>query len=208
MDMSNVQINTLHETDPESLEKATREIVQDVLAGREERFEELFNLYHNRVYALAWSMTQNYDDAMDIVQECFLRSFRALNSWKGRAKFTTWLHRITVNAAIDYIRREVRHRNRRLEALGDPDRDDEVLRLAEGVNRKTPLTELQRKELRKRIFQAISQLGGRQKRCFILRYFGGLSIREVASVVGCGEGTAKRHLFRARERLRQMLISE
>lgn len=160
------------------------------------------------VFILAWNLTGNYDDSMDVVQECFLRVFRALCSWKKKAKFATWLHRIAVNTAIDYIRREAKHQAKRRTFSGDESMDEEIERLAQGVETRTPLTELQQKELRMRIFQAVNQLAARQRRCFILRYFSGLDIREIAQVVGCGEGTVKRHLFRARKRLQQWLLPE
>jgi len=186
-------------------EREIRDIVEAVLRGDTEKFGRLFDLLHNRVYALAWNLTGNYDDAMDVLQECFLRAYRALSSWKGNAKFTTWLHRITVNTAIDYIRREARHHDKRITGADDEETDKEIQNLCEGVERRTPLMEAERKELRRRLVHAINQLRGMQRRCFILRYFGNLPLKEVALIAGCGEGTIKRHLFRARERLRQLL---
>jgi RNA polymerase sigma-70 factor (ECF subfamily) len=206
MELDNVQIEVTNSGYSDISEEMIRSIVRDVLAGKNERFEELFGLYHGLVYGMAWNLTGNYDDALDVTQECFLRAFRALCSWKGKAKFSTWLHRIAVNTAIDYIRHESKHHFRRIESGGDEDQDKEVQIISQGVESQTPLTKLQQKELRLRIFRAINDLKGRQRRCFILRYFADLSIREVAVVVGCGEGTAKRHLFRARERLRNLLM--
>ncbi len=201
-----VQLNTSCEITPEVSEAHIREIVNAVLAGETERFGEIFNLFHKKVYALAWNITGDYDDAMDVVQECFLRTFRALSSWRGRAKFSTWLHRIAVNTAIDYIRRQSKHYVRRLTPTGEEEQDDKIQRLAEGIETKTPATELERKELRQTLMRAIAQLRGRQRKCFLLRYFADLPIKEVAQIVGCGEGTVKRHLFRARKHLRQILM--
>lgn len=207
MELDNVQTNVSNSGYADISEEMIRTIVRDVLAGNIERFEELFGLYHGLVYGMAWNLTGNYDDALDVTQECFLRTFRALCSWKGKAKFSTWLHRIAVNTAIDYIRREAKHHAKRIESRDDEDMHKEFHGLFQGIESQTPLTKLQQKELRLKIFKAIDQLKGRQRHCFILRYFADLSIRELAVVVGCGEGTAKRHLFRARERLRCLLLS-
>jgi RNA polymerase sigma-70 factor (ECF subfamily) len=208
MEGDNVQLNTNTGRTPDVSEQALQDIVKAVLAGKKERFEEIFVLFHNMVFFLAWNLTGNYDDAMDVVQECFLRVFRALCSWKKKAKFATWLHRIAINTAIDYIRREAKHQAKRLTSSGFEDMDEEIDRLAQGVETRTPLTELQQKELRRRILYAVNQLGGRQRRCFILRYYSDLDIKEIAQVVGCAQGTVKRHLFRARKRLQEWLIPE
>jgi len=208
MEGDNVQLNTNTGRTPDVSEQALQDIVKAVLAGKKERFEEIFVLFHNMVFFLAWNLTGNYDDAMDVVQECFLRVFRALCSWKKKAKFATWLHRIAINTAIDYIRREAKHQAKRLTSSGLEDMDEEIDRLAQGVETRTPLTELQQKELRRRILYAVNQLGGRQRRCFILRYYSDLDIKEIALIIGCGEGTVKRHLFRARKRLQEWLIPE
>lgn len=206
MELDNVQFNVSNSGYSDISEDMIRTIVRDVLAGKSERFEELFGLYHGLVYGMAWNLTGNYEDALDVTQECFLRTYRALCSWKGKAKFSTWLHRIAVNTAIDYIRREAKHHSQRIESGNDEELDKEIECISQGVESQTPLTKLQQKELRLRIFRAVGQLKGRQRRCFILRYFADLSIKEVAGIVGCGEGTAKRHLFRARERLRSLLL--
>ena len=207
MDEDNVKLNETFQ-DKEEFERRIRSIVKAILSGESERFDEIYAFYHNRVYALAWSLTGNYDDAMDVVQESFLRTYRALGSWKGRSRFSTWIHRIVVNTSIDFIRREARHHVKRLSSGGNEQLEEKVHKLIQGVETRTPFSELERKELRCRIFLAINQLGGRQRKCFILRYFGHLSIRDVASVIGCGEGTVKRHLFRARQNLKQLLILE
>jgi len=193
------------EDTPRETEEKVRAIVKDVLDGDHERFGEIIRIYENRVFSIAWNLTGCRDDAMDIFQECFMRIFRALSSWKGKARFSTWLHRIATNTAIDFVRREARHQHKRVVTSGNEDMDREIELLAEGVNPLTPLEELKRRELRARIFEAVSQLEGKQRECFILRYFADLPVSEVAATIGCGEGTTKRHLFRAREKMKALL---
>jgi len=205
MQALDVQSN-MTEGSHEAPEKEIRAIVEAARGGDVRYFEKIFTLFQNRIYGLAWNLTGNYDDAMDVVQECFLRAYRALGSWRGKAKFSTWLHRITVNTAIDFIRREARHQAKRISPQEGEDMDERLRILCDGVERRTPLTELEQKELRRRIMCAINRLKGMQRHCFVLRYFSDLPLKEVALVVGCGEGTVKRHLFRARERLRELLV--
>ena len=200
-----VQFDIPHEESREEQEKRVRKIVKAINSGDVQQFDEIFNIYQNLVFALAWKITGNYDDSMDVVQECFIRAFRALGCWKGKARFYTWLHRIAVNTAIDYIRKETKHKRQRITASDKENSEQEIKKLMEGVSPKTPLTEMKRKDLRRQLFCAINSLKGKQKQCFILRYFADLPIKKVASVAGCGEGTAKRHLFRARKRLKAIL---
>lgn len=195
----------MQDSAPDVSEKEIRDLVDAVLRGDRKKYGELFELFQPQVFSLAWNLTGNLDDTMDIIQECFLRAYRALSSWKGNAKFATWLHRIAVNTAIDFIRREAKHHDKRLEASQNEDDDEEIQNLCEGVERRTPLTELQRKELRKKIFTAVALLPDMQRRCFVLRYLGDMSTREAAEIFGCSEGTVKSHLYRAREFLKQAL---
>ena len=196
----------MQDSAPDVSENKVRALVEAVLHGDRKKYGELFELFQPLVFRLSWNLTGNFDDAMDIVQECFLRAYRALSSWKGKAKFSTWLHRIAVNTAIDFIRREARHHEKRMEGSPYEEEDEEVQSLCEGVERRTPLTELQQKELRTKIFTAVSFLPKMQRRCFVLRYLGDMSIREVSEILGCSEGTVKSQLHRARVFLKSALV--
>ena len=194
---------------------ATHKVVEDdlyittreILRGDKERFEEIVERFRMYVYQIAWKMTTNYDDAMDITQEVFLRVYRALSSWKGRSKFSTWLHRIAVNTTIDYLRRNSRYAKTFVEGQEREDSEDLDRKLREGVTHETPSRALELKELRCAIYSAVVKLPGRQRKCFVLRHYYGLPIKEIAEILGCSEGTVKRHLYRALQRLRTLLKS-
>src|SRR5215218_3204141 len=83
-------------------------LVQQAIAGSREAFDEIVFLYREQVYATTWQLTRNTEDALDVAQEVFLRAYRALGSYKGRARFSTWLHRIVLNTCVDHLRREKR----------------------------------------------------------------------------------------------------
>ena len=163
---------------------ATHKVVEDdlyvttreILRGDKERFEEIVERFRMYVYQIAWKMTTNYDDAMDITQEVFLRVYRALSSWKGRSKFSTWLHRIAVNTTIDYLRRNSRYAKTFVEGQEREDSEDLDRKLREGVTHETPSRALELKELRCAIYSAVVKLPGRQRKCFVLRHYYGLPI--------------------------------
>lgn len=183
-----------------------RELRDAILAGQKERFEEIVDLFRQRVYNIAWRTCQNQDDAFDVSQEVFLRAYNALKSWHGRARFSTWLHRIAINASIDFIRRQSKHRNH-TESV------DEMApeRVAAIEARRTPHDEPRRqaytKELRAEIYAAVRKLPVQQQRCFVLRHYHECPLREIASILHISEGAVKRHLHRAARRLRTELAA-
>lgn len=180
---------------------------QEILKGNTERFEEIVERFRMYVYQMAWKVTSNYDDAMDITQEVFLRAYRALSSWKGRSKFSTWLHRIALNTTIDFLRRTRRHAREFVRGAEDENSEDLHRKLQEGVTHETPSRVLELKELRCAIYSAVAKLPSRQRKCFILRHYYGLPIKEISEILGCSEGTVKRHLYRSVQRLRILLRS-
>jgi RNA polymerase sigma-70 factor (ECF subfamily) len=179
-------------------------IVRDVLAGNREAFDEIVFLYSDQVYATAWQLTRNADDAMDVTQEVFLRVFRALGSFKGTARFSTWLHRIVLNTCVDFVRREKRHRQGRV----DPDEREEDGEQDRDLDRSTPGTQretAQFHELQASVVGALGKLSAKQRQVFLLRYYNELSLKEIAEVLRCSVGAIKRHLYRAQVRLSELL---
>ncbi len=190
-------------------EQELRDAVADVLAGNKDRFEVIVEAIGPQIHAVAWKLTQDTDDALDVSQEALLRIYRALPAWKGRCKFSTWAHRVVLNTGVDFLRRQSKHYRGRVEVPA-PEENDEAQEPQEwgGVTYYTAADALERSEIRRRIQQALVFLSARQRKCFVLRHYHDLSIREVAEVMGTSEGTIKRHLFRACRRLRELLGRE
>lgn len=193
--------------DSEATDRKLRQAVDAVLGGRPERFDEIVAAIGAQIHSVAWRLTQNADDALDVSQEALLRIYKALPAWKGHCKFTTWAHRVVLNTAVDYLRRQSKHYRGRVEAASPAEEKDEPYEPQEweGVTHYTPADAVERSEVRRRILQALELLSARQRKCFLLRHFQELSVREVAQVLGTTEGTVKRHLFRACRRLRELL---
>jgi len=183
-----------------------RDLVAAVLAGETVRFEEIVTLFRDRIYRIAWKMAQDHEDALDIAQEVFLRAFRALRSWHGRARFSTWLHRIAVNASIDFIRREAKHSDS-TESLDEMEPEHRSAVEAKCARADHPRHRAYVAELRREIFDAVHRLSPRQRRCFVLRHYHECAIRDIAAALGITEGAVKRHLHRAVRRLRRDLAA-
>jgi RNA polymerase sigma-70 factor (ECF subfamily) len=179
-------------------------LVDQALAGRQDAFEEIVFRFRDQVYATAWHLTHNTEDAFDVTQEAFLRAYRALSSYKGRSQFSTWLHRIVLNTGIDYIRREKRHRHISTDDRTGPEDNARQENLQETVE-PTQRTHIYNVELQRKVLSALDELSARQRQVFMLRYYHELDTKETATVLKCTEGSVKRHLFRAQNRLKELL---
>lgn len=184
--------------DPETLR-----LVELARAGQQDAFADLVFRFRDQVYATSWHLTRNTEDALDVTQEAFIRAYNALGSYKGRSRFSTWLHRIVLNTGIDYLRREARHRHVSTdEPLGT---DEQAGGKVEASIAATQRDVVYEKELHRQVLAALDKLSSRQRQVFFLRYFHGLDTKETADVLKCTQGSVKRHLFRAQIRLRELL---
>lgn len=183
-----------------------RELAAAILAGNTARFEEIVLLFRDRIYRIAWKMAPDHEDALDITQEVFLRAFRALKSWHGRARFSTWLHRIAVNASIDYIRRRAKQRDM-TDSLDEMPPENLAAVEARNVPADQPRRLAYARELRREIFDAVRRLPRSQRRVFVLRHYHDCPLRDIAAVLNITEGAVKRHLHRATRRLRKELAA-
>ena len=158
----------------------------------EAAFKELVERYKTQVAALAFKMVGDYEDAKDICQIVFVKTFYNLKRFDPKKKFSTWLYRITVNSAIDYWRRYRKHKHEDLE-------EAEVRPLAAGA---TPEAVYLRKDAADRIRKALEVLGPKQRSIFVLRDMEGLEIGEVATIMNMPQVTVRWYLHLARTRVR------
>ncbi|HNQ90418.1 MAG TPA: sigma-70 family RNA polymerase sigma factor [Verrucomicrobiota bacterium] len=178
------------------------ELVRLAQEGEALAFEELVARHRDKVYARAFSMMRNEDEAVDLCQEAWVKGWQRLRQFHGEASFLTWMTRIVINLCLDALRRQKRFRSESIEQL-----DDE----AGGVERQMPVftvnpTEgLEREEVRKRIDAAMARLSDAHRTVLILHEFEGLEYREVAKRMGCSIGTIMSRLFYARRRLAGLL---
>ena len=180
-------------------EKTDEQLVDAFKNGDEKAFEIIIYRYKHRLTRLAWSVVHNEDDAMDIVQESFIKVYRKLHSFQGTSKLYTWLYRIVMNHSIDYVRKRPSAVIVSVdEMLHEPASRDKSMR---------PDINLLNKELNKKIFEAVDKLPEKQKKAVILREVEDLSYNEIAEIMSCTVGTVMSRLYYAREKLREILKS-
>jgi RNA polymerase sigma-70 factor (ECF subfamily) len=160
-------------------------------------FEELVRLTSADTYTLAYRLMGNEDDARDVVQEAYLRGYRGIAKFRGDARFTTWMYRITANCAVTHLERRRRHRH---EELGD----DEPL--ADTSPDHDPQARADASALRDELTLALQELPPRLRAVIVLRDIYDLPHEAIAAELGISESAAKVRLHRARRRLRERLF--
>ncbi len=166
--------------------------------GNNKAFEQLVKMHDKKVYALALHFTGSDDDAKDVYQEVFIRVFKSLKSFEQKSQFSTWLHRITVNVCLTYKTREARHNHIPLET--EEDELSPINTLAD--NSLSPEREVESGDIGEHIQECIGKLPEKQRMAFLMKHTQGLKFREIAERMGCEEGTVKRYVFTATQKLK------
>ena len=165
-------------------------------------FEELFERYSRRIYALTYRMTANRQEAEDILQDVFLRAYEYIMGYRRISNFYPWLCRVAINLAMDYHRSS--HSRESLE-FGEGG-----IGLSANIARSNPQSAVESKELVEQINAAVETLPLRQRQVFALKNVAGLSHKEIALVLGCSQDSVRANLYQAvrklREKLRKYLV--
>jgi RNA polymerase sigma-70 factor (ECF subfamily) len=182
------------------------QMIASIIAGDSHLFHELIRPYERRVYVMALSFLHNEADAEDAAQEAFLKAFRNLASFRGEAKFGTWLVSITLNEA----RSRIRHRDTlKMESLDEPSDDQGHTSPALLRDwREIPSEALERKEVSHLLQQAVTALPVIYREVFVLRDVEGLSVNEAAGALDISIASVKVRLHRARMMLQKALAPQ
>jgi RNA polymerase sigma-70 factor, ECF subfamily len=176
------------------------ELVTLSQGGDLDSFNQLVLRWERPIYALAYRVIGREEDARDVAQETFLRAFRALKGFKGQAKFSSWLYRITLNLCRDFIRRE-----RRTPLAQAPEGID----LVELAGEATPTESIEdlvgRKELGRAVSKAMALLPEEQRTAIILKEYHGLTFQEIAELLDCPLSTVKTRLYQGLTVVRKQL---
>ncbi len=182
---------------------ADGELITRALAGREESFEELVRRYQRPIVAYVYRMVGDYDSALDLTQEVFIRIYNSLGRYRPEFKFSTWIYRIAHNAAIDHLRRSDSSRTEDLEVEGE---GGQTFQRPLASKAPTPEQLSERNERRGEIEEVIRQLPPAYRELIVLRHAHDFSYDEIAEVTGLPLGTVKNRIFRAREAMRTHLV--
>ena len=180
-----------------------RKLVKKAQEGDLAAYDELIRLYQGRIYATIYHMTSNHEEANDLVQETFIKAYRALNSFKGDASFYTWVYRIGVNKTINFLKQR---KNRVQMSLNDLDfnveNNPDLVAL---ISDKTPRREIALAELQEKLNAAMQKLSEPHRLVATLHDVQGLSHEEIAKIMDCNVGTVRSRLFYARQQLQAYL---
>lgn len=187
------------------IESRERELITRAKAGDESGFEELILGCKTRAYNIALRYMRNEEDALDALQESFIKVFRYLASFKEESSFQTWVYRIVVNTCHDMLRKNAHIRkNSSLFQTGE----DEEQETAIPDTAPTPEEELERKETMRIILEALETLPAEQKEIIVLRDMQGFSYEEIGEILDCSLGTVKSRINRSRAKLREILTEQ
>ncbi|MBU1495201.1 MAG: RNA polymerase sigma factor [Actinobacteria bacterium] len=167
------------------IEKHEDQIANELKSGKIEVFSEIINLYQSKLYHVAYKIVYSKDDAQDIVQDVFMQVLLKIQQWHGQ-NFSSWLFHMTRNRAIDYLRKKRK-----------PD-----IRENEGIDFYNTLFAKERTDI---VNKSLKKLSENQRDIIYMRFFDGLSIKEIAKKKQCADGTVKATLFQIFQKLRSEL---
>jgi len=180
------------------------ELVHSAQKGNMEAYEELVHRHRDKIYARAFSMLRNEEEALDVSQEAWVKGWQRLKQFQGNSAFATWMTRICINLCLDLLRKKKRQKTDSIDQM-----DEEV----GGFERKLPVEDInptggmELLELRQEIDKALEKLSSDHRTVLILHEFEQMEYREIAKSMQCSIGTVMSRLFYARRRLAKMLIS-
>ena len=177
--------------------------VQQVRSGDKDAFRPLVERYSHMIFVLAYRMTSSETDAEEIVQETFLRSYRALGSFESRSNFATWLYRIATNCSLDLLSRRKNQPQSASEVMNEEEDESPEQRLPSSAP--DPERQVYSAELQGKIASAMNLLTPVEKAAFVLRHYDGRSVEEIAASLKVKTGAAKQSIFRAVQKMRTAL---
>jgi len=171
-------------------------LVERVQKGEKHAFDLLISKYQHRIISLVGRYVHDHAEAQDVAQEAFIKAYRALRSFRGDSAFYTWLYRIAINTAKNWlVAQKRRPPSSDIDAV-DAEQYDMDSRLKDKA---TPENELLREEIRKTVYDTIDELPEDLRTAIVLREMEGMSYEEIAVTMECPIGTVRSRIFRARE---------
>lgn len=174
-----------------------QELVTRAQQGDSQAFDKLVAKYHRRLARLLSRFIKDEHEVNDVVQESFIKAYRALPNFRGDSAFYTWLYRISINTAKNFL---ANSNKRPISSSDIANNDGEVIDVVEQMaDDLTPEAELMNKQILETVESAVAKLPEDLRRAITLREMDGLSYEEIAEVMDCPIGTVRSRIFRARE---------
>lgn len=179
-----------------------QELVQKVQQGDKSAFDHLVRKYQSKIISLVNRYVKDSNEAQDVAQEAFIKAYRALGNFRGDSAFYTWLYRIAINTAKNYL---VSRARRHSESQVDVTEAEQVYNAPQLKGLETPDQDLQNDEIIKAISSVMEKLPEEMRNAIMLREFEGMSYEEIAQAMECPVGTVRSRIFRAREAIDKKL---
>lgn len=178
------------------MKESEAELIARCKKGDPDALKEIFDLYHKKVYRVAYGVLRHKEESLDVVQEVFIKLFRGIRNFEGKSGFYTYLYRMALNTAIDHARKTKK--------VFWSSLDEESQHLTEGVEKRPEQIVLQ-KELESRVKEAMERLPVEQRMALLFREVEGLSYQEIAETMGCSLGTVMSRLHYGRKKIQDDL---
>jgi len=189
----------------ESPELTDHDLISAHKEGNKDAFSLLVKKYESRVFNHCFRMVNDREESADLTQEVFLKVYRNIGNYEHTYSFYTWLYRITVNCCIDYIRKRKRQLQSVSLSFSSPEESGSGKEQDVPDITYTPDRHMRDHEISKMLHVAIDKLSEKMRTIILLKEIEGFSYEEIADILNCSRGTVKSRLFRARERLRELL---
>lgn len=185
-------------------------LVDRIRAGEREAWGELLDRHADRVFNLCLRMVGNREFASDLAQDAMVKIIEGLGTYDGRARLSTWIHRVTMNVVISKLRAEKHRRHASLEAPrgSDTEHNPSSMRDRLETSEPSPGSNVEIDQQRRRVSAALLKISPDQRAIIVLRDAQGLDYEQIGDVLGIAVGTVKSRLFRARAALRQAIEHE
>ena len=184
-----------------------KELLEKARKGDGNAFGELVSGYESMIFNVVMGLVRNYEDAQDVTQNALFKAYRSLGSFRGECRFSSWLYRIAVNAAKDYLRSSARHPHVSLDDGGEDDEGDpQPMQIADESLSGKPEAAAEINETQMIVRRALARISEQHRKILILRDMEGYSYEEIAEMLEIELGTVKSRISRARQALKEELI--
>ncbi len=183
--------------------KQDDDLIARTQAGDPTAFDELVVKYNPRLYGLVYNMTSNHEDTNDLLQEIWAKAYRSINGFRGQSSFYTWIHSISVNMSINFLKKRARRRHMSLDDVDSGIQNDKEF--IELTATSTPIREANLGELQKRLNEAMQKLSDDHRAVVTMFDIQGMPHAEIAKILGISEGTVRSRLFYAHRQLQNFL---
>ncbi len=184
------------------------ELVQQILQGDRRAFGVLVQRHQKRVFALVSKLVRDQNEVEDVAQECFIRAYKALGTFRGEAQFSTWVYRIVYNTCLTRREQQARRQDREISMFVESDESDDEMRDFEDEEGPLPDEVFEATDIRERLLKHLDSLPVHYRAVLVLCYYEERSYQEIADALELPMNTVKVHLLRAKKRLKKLLVED